>query len=374
MLDSKKINCCCKYGGAGFFLLFIFLCFIGSFFSKAGKLSENRVPTPFPSRLSLSFPADFEAYYQDNFPKRKSFIKKYNRLRISKFGINDRVILGKNNWYFYDSIKVDSDSDSVADFQGTNLYTPEKLKDVTDFFIGQIKEFEKYGAEVYVVFPPNKMTVYPEYMPDIYNGKQASFTAVDQVTQELQKRGVKVLNLKQYLLENKGDKWLYWRTDTHWNSYGAYLGYKKLMEEISKNPKFKDIKPLEITQISEQSRAVCGDLYNMLGTNEKCTEIDYSMTFNAPLVSKCENIDREDIISCTAPGRKYKMLAIRDSFFASMLPLVANHFSHSMVYGRKYGHYPLVQEVMKNEKPDVVILEYLERQVAKITHDIFKQK
>ncbi len=373
MIDTKKINVFCKYFGAGFFVLFIALCFIGSFFSKANKLSENRTPAPFPKQLSLSFPQEFEAYYQDNFPKRRSLLKRYNRFRIAKFGINDRVILGKEDWLFYDSAKVDADSDTVADFQGTNLYSPEKLSAMVDFFVGQIKQFEAYGAEVYVVFPPNKMTIYPEYMPKIYEGKQASYTAVDQVSDALKKRGVHVLNLKNYLQENKGEHWLYWRTDTHWNNYGAYLGYKRLMEEISKNPKFADLKPLKLTGITAQEK-YCGDLHGMLGTKEHCRDIDYKLEFNKPIVSKCENIDREDIISCTAPNRKYKMLAIRDSFFASMLPMVSNHFSHSMVYGRKFGHYPLVQEVMEKEKPDVVILEYLERQIGKLNHDIFKKQ
>ena len=75
-----------KYAALLYFLAVICYKFSCSLIPvKYGALSDNRMPARFPERLSLNFPAEFDAYYQDNFPNRKKMVKRYNKTRKKTF-------------------------------------------------------------------------------------------------------------------------------------------------------------------------------------------------------------------------------------------------------------------------------------------------
>jgi hypothetical protein len=68
-----------------------------------------------------------------------------------------------------------------------------------------------------------------EYKP------QASTSRLDQIMSSLDKAGITYINIKELFSNHKNDNYkLYWKTDSHWTDYGAYLVYKELFDHISK--------------------------------------------------------------------------------------------------------------------------------------------
>ena len=90
-----------KYAALCYFAAIIFHKFACSLIPvKYGALSDNRMPARFPTELSLNFPAEFDAYYQDNFPNRKKLVK---RLKIIESFIESNT---KPEWMILDVLPV----------------------------------------------------------------------------------------------------------------------------------------------------------------------------------------------------------------------------------------------------------------------------
>ena len=369
-----------KYAALCYFAAIIFHKFACSLIPvKYGALSDNRMPARFPTELSLNFPAEFDAYYQDNFPNRKKLVKRYNKTRKKRFGISDYIITGKEDWMFFNSVKSEIKSDQLADFLGTNLYSPEHLDEIMSILMSDIKKFEALGAKVLVTFPPNKMRIYSEYMPDIYQKKKADYTRTDQLRDALRDRGVKVVDYTDLFMEEKKDHRLFLRTDTHWTKYGGYLAYRRLFDNLQAMGLLKGQKPITITKLSKKDRG-CGDNFKTEGVFVPCSEWDYVLEYTQPITHTCTNRGKHpeinygvDNMLCQTEGKKEKLLVIRDSFFDNIHPLLAEHFGRTVLLWRTLLSYPEMTEIIKEEKPDVVILEYQERFSFYVADTIFQE-
>ncbi len=370
-----------KYAALLYFLAVICYKFSCSLIPvKYGALSDNRMPARFPEHLSLNFPAEFDAYYQDNFPNRKKMVKRYNKTRKKRFGINEYIITGKDDWMFFNSVKSEIKSDQLADFLGTNLYTPEHLEELMNILMADIRKFEELGAKVLVTFPPNKMRIYPEYMPDMYQKRQAAFTRTDQLEEALKARGVVTVDYNDMFREEKKKHRLFLRTDTHWTTYGGYLAYRRLFAELQKMGFLQGQKPLEITKLEKHDRS-CGDNFKTEGVFVPCSEWDYTMEYDRPLTHSCEargkrpdiNLGADDIL-CVTPDKKQKLLVIRDSFFDNIYPVLSEHFGQTVLLWRTLMDYPDMAKVIRREKPDIVILEYQERFSFYVADTIFQEE
>ena len=94
---------------------------------------ENRNMTERPV-FSISgidtYPIQYEAYYNDNFPFRSKLITANSRISYQIFneGIGSTVI-GKNGWLFYNS-EASADGRNIEQFKGTALFSDAELAQV----------------------------------------------------------------------------------------------------------------------------------------------------------------------------------------------------------------------------------------------------
>ncbi|MCH7878134.1 MAG: hypothetical protein IH914_02330 [candidate division Zixibacteria bacterium] len=81
------------------------------------------VPLSLNKRSIREFPDKFEAYYNDHFGLRDQLTKanSWARYHILKTSSSPRVAIGKNEWLFL------ADKDVIADYQGRNDMSPERL-------------------------------------------------------------------------------------------------------------------------------------------------------------------------------------------------------------------------------------------------------
>ena len=134
----------------------------------------------------------------------------------------------------------------VPDFTGGNLYPDSVIESMKTRVSDRIKMMNEYtrGAEIIYMIVPSPMTTYPELAPD-YLKQGTGTTRLDQVTKGLTDAGATVIDLRETFNEHKYDEMpLYYKLDSHWADYGAYLAYVELFNHISKT--FKQATPRDI--------------------------------------------------------------------------------------------------------------------------------
>lgn len=146
------------------------------------------------------------------------------------------VVAGGNFQFFYQKC--------LRDFQHTNLYSSGVLNSLKKRVEGRIDTLESAGMDTEIIYMvvPAAMTVYPELVPEQY--KQGSGDSrMDQVLDTLSSAGATVIDLRTAFEEHKNDEYpLYFKTDSHWTDYGAFIAYQELFNHISKT--YLDAAPL----------------------------------------------------------------------------------------------------------------------------------
>ena len=107
-----------------------------------------------------------------------------------------------------------------------------------------IENFAKQtDRDIYVCIVPNSYEIQKDYIPAGFPGiSQREY--IEELYDELSTYGnVHTIDLYETLIEN-ADKYIYYRTDHHWTTDGAYLGYRKLCDEMGIIPVDKDSEKL----------------------------------------------------------------------------------------------------------------------------------
>ncbi|GHT04066.1 hypothetical protein FACS1894139_05620 [Planctomycetales bacterium] len=94
--------------------------------------------------------------------------------------------------------------------------------------ITQLKQYD--GVKKIVFVGPNKSSIYPEFLPSDVRPSNQRY--INPILQKFQESGLDVFDPTEILLNAKKEKLLYYRTDTHWNSFGAYLAVKGMLEHL----------------------------------------------------------------------------------------------------------------------------------------------
>ena len=168
------------------------------------SVNEKRTLAKFPEfsvqkLFNGKWEKDFETYISDHFPARNFFAStdSYYMLYSGRNGSNG-VYKGKDGYIINTPVKCDEEK--------LNAMSEELPKVHTEYNDGEIIDDIKNRAE------------------------NAEF-----------------IDIRDALTENK-DKQIYYKTDHHWTSYGAYLAYKKWAESENIEVHFKR-KPAEILEV-----------------------------------------------------------------------------------------------------------------------------
>lgn len=202
---------------------------------------ENRKLSQMPilslkSYIDTSFSSDYEKYINDQFFLRDNWIDLKSRIEylLGKRENND-IIFGKENYLFkkfttFNDEMLENNLNSIIKF--TNNYNKE-----VDFFI-----------------IPNSYAVYDELTPR-YLPLVDQLSLINSINSYLSLKSndhINTINVAEELLKNKDD-YIYYKTDHHWTSYGAYLAYLTYMDYLG----------LEIVDINNLEKIT---INNFLGT------------------------------------------------------------------------------------------------------------
>ena len=354
-------------------LVFLILIFpIKKIDNKEIDINENRTLAKksqlfLENKINLNFGKEAEDWLSDHFYRRAFIIKENNKLdKIIKGRIeNNLAFLGKDDWIFY---KGDN---SILNYQNINLFSNEELNQIKNTLISRKKYFDKKKTKYYTIVIPDKNKIYGDRYYPTYIKKINSIGRKQlQLYLKNLNNNVSIIYPYENLLRESRKNLIYWKNDTHWNSYGAYIGYLELMKEIKKDfPDIQEVKEKDL--ILSKDSHLKGDLSTFLFDVDKKMEKKYSNILynNFSLKKRSFNYIKNDgkngII--TESNKKYKVLVFRDSFTISMVPYISQTFGKvNYVWSHNLNEY---EDLINEYQPDIVIYESVERYIEELKNN-----
>lgn len=209
-----------KYVPAFVFLIFIFGTAVWFLFNPKSDYSsaEKRYLQKFPEVSAAriadgTFGSDFEKYFADQFPSRNFWV-----------GFNAYYNLGTGN---------NGASGVYNCTDGSLINKPVSKDNKLDRNIETIAKFkEKTDVPVSVMLVPSTGYIAGDVLPavhDEYNDDEY----FEKISQSLSESGVSFVDLREaFKGAYSGGSQLYYKTDHHWTTLGAYTAYEKLCGQL----------------------------------------------------------------------------------------------------------------------------------------------
>ena len=292
-----------------------------------------------------------------NLPGRSTLIAFFNRLRL-KLGdhVFSEALVGKDGWLEYTGY---GNSD---DFQHFPILPVGGIQDIQSNLKLLYDKLRERNITLVVVIAPNKATIYPDKLPNQIQ-KFSPQSELDQLVNYMQQNGPPVLvDLRPALREARQKQDVYYKTDTHWNSYGAFVAYTEIMKALSGT--YPALAPKKIYEFRlgiippfEHDIPLLMGVTNILETGYK-------------LVPKHDNVNwvtynddgKPTQVSYSPQENLPELLMYHDSFGDALVPLMAPQFRKA-TFIDNISTYPdlLTFKEIDVTKPNIVILEFVER-------------
>lgn len=304
------------------------------------------------------FPDAFEAYYNDHFGLREELLFGYNYYQFALLNVStsNRVIVGSDGWLFQNG------GDHVRDMRNIWPFSPGELQHWANILTLKHQWLQQQGIDYLFVVTPSKHLIYPEKLPGAFAPVQPVSRADQLITYLKENTKVPVVDMRKALFKEKNKLRPYHKTDTHWNSYGAYIGYREMMQQIKKQLRGIPVVKLRRSSFDLVSQPG-GDLAQSLNLHQQVQEEaplptawNAACLHNHNLKGEANDTSRnQQWFTTTCPEGKYRAIMFRDSYSVAMMPYLSQSFA-SIYY---IPHSPVrvqnMQQIVLENKPDLVI-------------------
>jgi hypothetical protein len=307
-----------------------------------------------------SFSSQLMVFYRDHFGFRNALIRAVALGKYHGLGpeVNNRIIVGKQGWLFYSK-----DEKFLAD-RGLDPFSESELDQWQQLLENRTKWFADQGIPFLVVIPPDKQTIYPEFLPDDLH-RFPTPSRLDQLIDRLRQSHspVRLIDLRPALLEAKRHEQVYFKTDSHWNDDGAYAAYVALLKEIEKVLPGRKLIPQPLNNFQRDTVTKSGDLAQQLDLYFEYQETTPEL-IRRDFVGRAEAFEKLiQIPSTVGPDPTApRLLTYNDSFTGPLVQFLSDNFSHA-----RYFWNPITEIIdpspVKEARPDVVIHEFVERKL-----------
>lgn len=288
--------------------------------------------------------SDIATYYADQFPIRNDFVnvKALAELTMGKRQNHD-VILSSEGflvaWEHNPSYDILSKNLNAINIFGAKM--------------------EEQNIPFTIALAGRTVDVVPQVLPSTYP-VQVDSDLWNHALSVVAKRDT--LDLRKILRDsNLSPDSIYYKTDHHWTTTGAYIGYTGLMEHWNLEP--KDISYFDVTIVSDDFYGTIWSSSGMSWTAPDSMEYyrfkgDTDYTTSIPEINKSFSgfydtnyLEQKDKYSSFISGNngvvyvtknqdnqdRQTLLLIKDSFAHSMVPFLAIHYDLVIVDMRYYG-------------------------------------
>ena len=320
------------------------------------EMAERPVLTP---DTYAGFPTEYTAYANDNMAFRTYLVTLNSALDYFLFGrsSNNDVIIGNDHWLFYNSY---GDGDPIGSYKGNDIYTEEELKEIADYCVQQAEVVESMGKEFVIFMAPNKERIYQEYVPKDRYGEISENYGLLQIYNYLtETTDLRVVYPYAELMEAKDklDCNLYYKTDTHWNYIGGYVGACALLKELG----IDDMPAVYSDEITIKDEGEYGgDLAGLIGLENQLKHYDREYSLSGYNRHDVENTQWEysGMAEYHAKNADPRTLyVIRDSYSSAMAEYLGSQFNNTYLRHKDtYSYDDLVAH-----DPDIVVYQVVER-------------
>ena len=331
--------------------------------------SEKRYLQQFPETsvdtvLSGEFSEKFETYFADHFPQRNMWVglNSYYNLGI---GLNGRNGVYNSADGYLINVPVDKEN-----------YVRKNIRVLAEFKekIGDVPMTVMLAPSTGYIAADKLPLIHDSYNDDIYFAETAK---------TLGESGVNFVDLRETFKQKYAEGvQLYYRTDHHWTTDGAYEGYVKLCEKLGVQPADKD----------SFAKTAYGGFY---GTTYSTSGYWLTKPDSITVYDNQENTDKNITVKISEDGKdnhygsmffynhigeddKYPVfldgnhalteiqnknakngtiVVIKDSFSHSLAPFLAENYSKVVLVDLRY-YKQSVSDLIKKENPEQVVALY----------------
>lgn len=332
-------------------------------FSETENRSLQKLPQfSWEGLTSKQFTEDVELYVTDHFPFRNDWVAVKSTAEQLRLQVENNGIYKGRDGYLFEKFDAPNSEDLAR-------------------YLEAIKQFTEKNAEANVSFllAPNSIGLYPERLPwlaEAYPQREVNAQIGEQLGNSLTfLNGFDILDPAA-----NAARPIFYRTDHHWTTYGAYLAYRAYAESMGWEPldedqfdiravsktflgsyhtrgQFSRIKPdsievyepknpLQLELHIVDNGTVTDTLYDesFLKKKDKYSYFQGGVHALMQLYNKSGNTDTD------------KLLVIKDSYAHSMLPFLAQHVDEIHVIDIRYYNGKISQYMNEHQIDNVLLL------------------
>lgn len=323
---------------------------------------ENRVLATMPkftikSFLSGDFTEEYTKYVEDNFAGKKGFVS---------IKANLEKLTGKTE---FNSIFIGKDGQLFEKFEeGSDEETNSKISAINSFY-------ERYSnLNMSFMLTPTATKVLEENLPK-YAPNDDELSYINNVFSGLN-NNINTLNPYEALNENKNE-YIFYKTDHHWTSKGAYIAYTVMCENLGLTPT-----PIDNFDVVTITNSFYGSLSSKIGIQGKQSDsIDVYIPKESEFIVNYVNaqkkstslfdstyLDKKDKYNVFTGGNhpliniktlgdpNKRLLVIKDSYANCFLPFLTPHYGEINVVDLRYFYDDLDKLIENKEITDVLFL------------------
>ena len=311
-----------------------------------------------------------ERFVSDRLPFRDRLLGAKARVNLA-FGklLNPGVVvLGKEGWLFFGN----SVGRGIDQYRGLLTLDGCGLSEIQNYFTEIQRTAAQAGIPLVIAIAPDKHSIYPEFLPDGLSRK--GYSPADQIMAG--PLGAQILDLRPVLLDAKATSPhpLYYKTDSHWNEFGAYLSYRAIMERLPGfapvEPGVGDFLPLEVIGKGDLAVKVGGDLEfpdslthirrNFFRGSLQVENLRNGTVSALPAIEMVR-VSEFPSLKISSPRHSGTILLIGDSFLENISRFFNNSFG-TVVY-QSYGDFGEfgLSTLIERFRPQAVVFLMVER-------------
>ena len=355
------------YKHSMFLMLILFLGLIGimhivipdrTFSESENRVLEKRPQFSIKNLLNGKYTERFEKYISDQFPGRDLWIGiKSDAERAIGKKENNGVILGEDG-YLFQKFDPPNKKDMDTKLQSINTLA-STLQD----------------SNTYFMLVPNSIKILEEKLP-AHIPLEDQKIYIDQIQNSIGEE-IKFVDVYDALYAKK-DEYIYYKTDHHWTSHGAYYAYRALAQAMEFIP--LDLEDFDIKTVSD---SFYGTLYSKSGFRRIEADTIEIYTPKAPgeyvveyveegitadSLYNMDNLKKKDkytifldgnhpeVRIMTSAGSNRKLLIIKDSYAHSIIPFLACHFDEIYMIDPRYYSGDIKALALEKQVTDILVL------------------
>jgi len=270
-----------------------------------------------------------------------------------KTQLANSVVVGRDGWLFH------RDECVFEQMSGAMSLAEEDLRAWLELLTGNLRWLSDRNIEFYFLIAPEKHVVYQDYLPE---GIEISEERpVKRLIRELlTATPIEPIYPCGELVAERAYRDTYHSVGSHWNSFGGFVAYRELARKIARR---KDIPIVDFGELAVLAdRVHAADLGARLDPeplapeHRCCVKFAKSkMLFENGIYGR-GHIEVYENLKAALP----KAVMFRDSSSSWILPFLSESFSRIVALASPH----IYKDLIEREKPDVVILELIERWVG----------